>query len=291
MSAHEYAGALAAAEEYLEANPGDSGALRIKSDIYAAMGEWDRASEILEEAVSKHPGNADLLLALAVVYREKLMRSGMIGRMTNGRKSSRALERAFSIDPTHLEIRRQMVFYLVHAPGIAGGDKDRGKKIALETVQMDEVEGRIQLAVACRERGEIDQSVAAFRRAIELDPQRGEAYFMLGHTYLENGDYEAAERTFGEYAGVAPEDPRPYDGLGDCFGEMRQSDKAIEQYLRALEKDPWYGDARYKLARQYKRDRWDEEAAYHYEQLLERNPGHVDAGNARKELRKINRRG
>ncbi len=284
---HRYTEAKASIDDYLKSFPGDPDALRVKSDVYGALGEWDKAAETMEEAVSLRENDADLLLALALVYREKLMRSGLLGKMSNAKKSRKALEKAYSISPDDLKVRRRMVFYLVYAPGMAGGDKDKGKQIALETLSIDETEGRIQLAVACRQKGEKDESIAAFRRAIELDPGRGETWFMLGHTYLENEEYAAAEETFATYTRQVTGDAEPYDGLGDCFKEQRKFAEAIEQYELALEQDAWYGDARYKLAKLYKSTKKKDKAAYHYEKLIELNPGHIDVGNAKKGLRKI----
>ena len=287
LDTHSYDEARLTVDVYLKTHPSDPEAVVIKSDIYSALGEWDRALKALEEGLSADEDNIDLLLALAVVYREKLMRSGMFGKMSNAKKSKNALEKAFQIDPKHVIVRREMVFYLVHAPGFAGGDKGRGGRIALETVELDEAEGRLQLAVVHRQNEEYEESVDQFKQVIELDPEKDFLYFMLGHVYILMSDFLSAEQIFGMYVDKWPEAALPHDGLGDCYTEQKRLDDAIAQYELALDKDAWFGDSRFKVAELYRKRKNYEKAAYHYRRLLELNPGYVDIGKAKKQLRKI----
>jgi tetratricopeptide (TPR) repeat protein len=287
LEEHKYTEASRAVDSFLQQHHGDAAALRLKADIYVAQGEWDHASDALEEALSRHEDDVELLLALSIVFREKIMRSGFLGKMSNSKKSRQALNKAFEIDPGHLMVRRDMVFYLVHAPGMAGGDKDRGERIATETVELDEAEGCFQLGVVYRKKKDLDRSVDQLQRALETDPSNTEALFILGHVYIDKNDYAASEETFKKLSDTAPNDPRGYDGLGDCYEEQKRIDEAITQYHVALEKDAWYGDSRFKLATLYRKQKDKERAAYQYEKLLELDPGHVKAGEAKKQLRKI----
>lgn len=287
LAAHRHDDAMAAVDGYLKQHPKDPGATIVKSDIYAALGEWDRSVDVLEDALSHHENNVDLLLALAVTYREKLMRSGLLGKMSNAKKSKKALEKAFAVDPNHLMTRREMFMYLGNAPGMAGGDKDRAEKIALESLEIDEFEGRFQLATVYWKKGNRDAAVEQYRRALELDPDNIGAMFMLGGVLIDKQDFAACEQLFQSHIAKRPDDPVPYNGLGDCYSEQKMMDEAIAQYLTALELDGWYGDARYKVAKLYEKQKDKEQAAYHYRILIGRNPGYIDVGKAKKQLRKI----
>lgn len=284
---HRYDEAHESVDAYLQTHPNDPDALLIKSDIFAAVGEWDRSVDALQKGLSADEKNVDLLMALAVIYREKLMRSGMLGKMSNAKKSRQSLEKAFELQPSHLMVRREMVQYLVHAPGFAGGDKERAMEIALETVEMDEAEGRLQLGIVFRQMEKYDESIEQFHLALELAPDIEILYYMLGYVYMLKKDFPASEGTFGTYVELYPDAALSHDGLGDCYVEQKRQDDAIAQYSLALDKDAWYGDARYKLAGLYYKQKDYEQAAIHYKKLLELNPGYVDAGNAKKKLRKI----
>jgi tetratricopeptide (TPR) repeat protein len=287
LADHRYDQALAAVDRYLGQHPKDPVATIVKTEIYAARGEWDRSVAALEEALAQHENNVELLLALAVTYRDKMMRSGMFGRMSNAKKSSRTLEKAFATDPNHLPTRRQMVMYLVHAPGFAGGDKDRAEEIARGSLEIDEFEGRYQLATVLWKKDQRDAAIDEYRLALELVPDDVDALLMLCQALIEQKEFAACEKQCLDFIAHSPARPEPYQGLGDCYSEQKKTDEAIAQYLAALERDGWYGDARYKVARLYEKKRDKEQAAYHYRILIERNPGYVDVGNAKKQLRKI----
>jgi tetratricopeptide (TPR) repeat protein len=284
---HQYDDAMAAVDEYLIQKPNDPAATIVKSDIYMAWGEWDRSVDVLEGALSKNENNIDLLLALATTYRAKLMRSGMLGKLSNAKKSKKALEKAYAVDPNDLLARRQMFMYLVHAPGMAGGDKDRAGKIALESLEIDEFEGRVQLATLYWKKGDRDASAEEYRRALELEPDDIDAMFMLGGVLIEKEDFAACEQLAQSFITSWPDMSEPYVGLGNCYKEQKRTEEATEQYLKALELNPWYGDARYNVARIYEKNKDKEQAAYHYRILIERNPGYIDVGKAKKQLRKI----
>jgi tetratricopeptide (TPR) repeat protein len=251
------------------------------------LGELDRSADVLEDALAQDEENVDLLLALAVTYREKLMRSGMLGKMSNAKKSRQALEKAFAADPNHLQTRHEMVMYLVHAPGFAGGDKERGEEIARATVEIDEAEGSFQLAAVYFKQGNMEASKEQFRKTLELAPDNADALLMFGRALVEIEEYAACEKLYLDFIAQRPDRPEPFLGLGDCYREQKIVDEAIVQYLDALELDGWSGYARYNVARLYEKKKDKEQAAYHYRILLERNPGYVDIGTAKKQLRKI----
>ena len=287
LATHQYEDAIVAVDRYLDRHPYDPAATIVKSDLYAALGQWDRSVGALESALAKDEENVDLLLALADAYREKLMRSGILSKMSNAKKSRRAIEKAFEVDPADLQTRRQMVMYLVHAPGFAGGDKERAEEIALETVEIDEAEGSYQLAVVYWKRGKTDASTEQFRRTLAFDPGNVDALLMFGQALIETKEYTACENLYLDFIAQWPDRPEAYWGLADCYKERKMADEAIARYLAALDLDGWSGYPRYNVARLYEKKKDKEQAAHHYRILLERNPGYIDIGTAKKQLRKI----
>lgn len=49
-----------------------------------------------------------------------------------------------------------------------------------------------QVALACSHLGRIEETIHAYRKAIELDPEDHQAPFNLGGTYWNDGDHEKA---------------------------------------------------------------------------------------------------
>lgn len=89
-----------------------------------------------------------------------------------------------------------------------------------------------------------------YRKAVELAPDNGNVHNNLGQYLCKSGDFREAEKHFMK----ALEDPFyktpevAYTNAGTCALKIPAEERA-ERYLRAaLEKDPEYGDALYRLA-------------------------------------------
>ncbi len=75
------------------------------------------------------------------------------------------------------------------------------------------------------------------------------ARLLFGQLLLRRHDFARAEATFREVLATEPEDVRATYSLAFIAGATGNYHDAREGYLRALELDPGYADARYELAR------------------------------------------
>jgi len=115
--------------------------------------------------------------------------------------------------------------------------------------------------------GRYELSVAAFERALELDPHFTDAHNFLGATFNELGRKGDAEREF-RAALADPAFPTPekvYFNLGRLYASQNRSDEAIEHLRRAVEIDPKYFAAHFNLASLLDREGKLDEAASEYE--------------------------
>ncbi|OAR23520.1 hypothetical protein A8W25_28940 [Streptomyces sp. ERV7] len=91
------------------------------------------------------------------------------------------------------------------------------------------------------------EAVAAYRAAIELDPDLTLAYLGLGDAYYMLGEYHMAAAQFTESIAIEPT-PQAYRFLGDAI-QRTSRDLALARqcYEQALALDPEYGGARMAL--------------------------------------------
>ncbi len=104
--------------------------------------------------------------------------------------------------------------------------------------------------VALYYRGALDAALAAFRRAIELLPGYAEAHNNLGlvlSRYHTTGKFDRAVQMFGQAIQNSGDSSVAYANLGNSFYKMKQADKAVEAWRRALELDPMNENARRSL--------------------------------------------
>jgi tetratricopeptide (TPR) repeat protein len=96
-----------------------------------------------------------------------------------------------------------------------------------------------QVAVAraetLRDQGFLDQALAEFEKAIEINPKLTVAYLGAGDIYRLRGDYEAAERNYRQAAELTPRDFQAQYLHGLSLQLLGRYSDAARAYLRALE--------------------------------------------------------
>ncbi|TQE98303.1 MAG: SgcJ/EcaC family oxidoreductase, partial [Spiribacter salinus] len=90
------------------------------------------------------------------------------------------------------------------------------------------------------EQGRYADAQSTAERALEADPSFAPAQNQLGYIALQAGDHARAERAFQEYIRLAPDQPNPYDSLGELYVEMGRYDEGIAQLDKALALNPTF---------------------------------------------------
>jgi len=104
---------------------------------------------------------------------------------------------------------------------------------------------------------------AAFRQALEGDPELADAAVNLGWILHERGDVEAAEAEYRRALAADPSHPTAAFNLGVALEDRGAAAEALEAYLAAIDADPLLADAYFNLSRLCER-RGDRAAALRY---------------------------
>lgn len=115
---------------------------------------------------------------------------------------------------------------------------------------------------------EWDKAVSAYRRALQEFPDQPKALNSLGLALYQLGEIEEALRTYMNVARISPDDPMPMEKVaqisertgdlktaveaamraGDIFFKQRDTDKALENWLRVTNLNPDHSVAHSRLA-------------------------------------------
>jgi len=83
-----------------------------------------------------------------------------------------------------------------------------------------------------------DQAIEEYHKALDLDPEYGDAMNNLAYTYSDMGNFEKAIEYFEMYASVFPSDANPIDSMGEVYLRMGKLDEAEAKYKEVLEVKP-----------------------------------------------------
>ncbi len=97
---------------------------------------------------------------------------------------------------------------------------------------------RTNLGVALYESGQTEQALAEFRRAIELDPSLPEGYNNLGGAYRSLGRFGESIKAYRTACDLRPNGADAHANLASVLKEAGRIDEAIDEAQRSLSIDP-----------------------------------------------------
>ncbi|NOR15252.1 MAG: protein kinase [Candidatus Aminicenantes bacterium] len=96
----------------------------------------------------------------------------------------------------------------------------------------------LDLATYYRDKRLNDEAIQEYNKALELDPNYGNALNGVAYAYVRMGDYEKAIEYFKRHVSVSPGDANPLDSMAGCYFLMGRLDEAVAKFKEALEVKP-----------------------------------------------------
>lgn len=130
-----------------------------------------------------------------------------------------------------------------------------------------------------------EEAVAAFRRAVELDPDLAEAYYRLGLAHRVLKQREEADKAFEQgvkaFEKVTKREPKNSDAhyfLGLCYENLGKYDEAVKALKEAVKNSPAENDDKYyELAAAHYKLAQYEDSVKALKKTLEINPNNFPA--------------
>lgn len=104
------------------------------------------------------------------------------------------------------------------------------------------------LGDALLKKGQTDDALSHFRKALEIDPNYPEANNNLGYALAQKGNWADAIRFYRIAMQVRPNFAKAHNNLGICLAQMGKPDEALAEFREALRIDPDYAKAHSNLA-------------------------------------------
>ncbi len=196
-------------------------------------GNYDGAVRIYRRALQIEPDNVELLNALGF----SLFQQG---------KSQEAvveLEKALEVDPKHWKAHNNMALASIDLGEFELAEAHYRESLAIEpqpAIYND-------LGFVLERMGLSEDAIAAYRKALELDPGSAAAQYNLGSALARGGDFRDAERHLRAALAAQPT-TQAYTGLGIVLSQQGKSEEAVASLKAALELDPDNAAAQRQLA-------------------------------------------
>ena len=117
-----------------------------------------------------------------------------------------------------------------------------------------------------------EEALAAYQRAIELDPQDAYPHYGMGLVYRALGRYEEALAAYQRAIELDPQFAYPHHGMGLVYRALKRYEEALAAYQRAIEIDPQYAAPHNNMGNVYRALGRYEEALAAYRRAIELDP-------------------
>ena len=121
-------------------------------------------------------------------------------------------------------------------------------------------------------KGGFDEAIAAWEKALELEPTMTNAYEKLGKAYYTQGKFIKAGEIYRKELTIKPDDPMIYHSLGVVYRMNEQMEDAVKMQTQALSLNPNLASAYNELGLTYCKQRKLDEAIAAHKKALELDP-------------------
>jgi Tfp pilus assembly protein PilF len=137
--------------------------------------------------------------------------------------------------------------------------------------------GHNNLGIALFQKGQLDEAMAQYQKALAINPNYAEVHNNLGNVFLQKGQRDEAMEQYQKALGIDPNYDIAHYDLGIALFQKGQVDEAMVQYQKALELNPNYVEAHNNLGNALIQKGRMDEATVQLEKALEINPNNAEA--------------
>jgi tetratricopeptide (TPR) repeat protein len=113
----------------------------------------------------------------------------------------------------------------------------------------DYAEPHYNFGLILRKQGRTDEAIREYQEALRLNPRYIQAHNNLGFAFYTQGRFYEAIREYQEALRLKPDYPEAHNNFGIALAQQGRLDEAVGQFHAALGLNPDYAEARDNLAR------------------------------------------
>jgi tetratricopeptide (TPR) repeat protein len=201
------------------------------------LGDYKKATEALEQALSMEPANSEYAHWLGRSFGRRAETSSPFLAPLYASKARAYFEKAVALDASNEEALNDLFDYYLEAPGFLGGGYDKAQAIAQRIAERNPAEGHFAQAQLADKRRQFDTAEEQLRRAIDLAPRQVGRLLDLARYLARHGRIGESEAAFDQAERLAPNAPKVSFARARMYVEQKRNlDRAralLNQYLRS----------------------------------------------------------
>ena len=235
------------------------------AELSLANGDVDTAITILNETliINSNLDEARIKLALLLVNKGEpgQAKSHLVWIATNGNNKEAALFQLDRIEYSQHRFNDALNYYLQ----------------AFNLSEKTNIESLNNLGITQKALGNLEDAKLSFMQAVEIDEMYYKAHYNLGLLYLDEEEYQNAEKAFNLVLSLKPDHPEAWHNLAFVFSQKGMYRVSIDAYEETLRIEPSNIKARLNLAVQYRKLDEMDMALEQYQLVLSINPSYSSA--------------
>jgi len=222
-----------------------------------AMGknEWDKATDLFEQAVKARPDSAEYHFRLGQAYGSQAKDASIFRQPGLASKTREEFERAVQLDPNLIDARSALISYYLMAPGFMG-EQDLARKEYTDAVreQPSSPKAHLYFGAFLMSEKNYKQALEEFETSLRLDSNYMPAYFRIGQVALAENNYPHGEEMLKKYLACTPKEDEPplhraWYWLGQIYEKTGRKAEAKQSYATSLRLAPGAKDVTEALKR------------------------------------------
>ena len=213
----------------------DAAVYELMGRDYYMLGEYKKATEVLEKAVAANPTSSDCALWLGRAFGRRAETSNILSAPGQASKARQYFEKAVQPDPKNLDALADLFDYYLEAPGFLGGGIDKAQTTAAQMAAISQAEGYAAQAKLAEHHKQFSNAEDQLHRAIEAAPLQIGKLIDLAKLLAKQGRFQESDLTVARAEKIAPNNPRLLYATADLYIKSgRHLDVAramLERYL------------------------------------------------------------
>ncbi len=219
--------AYATCYEALEILPNSGEIYKILGNIWQRMGQLESAKKSYKQAIQYNPNLAEAHGNLGSIS----------ARQQQWEEAIKYYEKAISIKPNFAGFYRNFAKIWQRLGKHELATEYSYKALSLEPTSASATEC-LSLGNKLLELGKVEEAIACYYRAIELDKKLSAAYNKLGNILIQQGELDRAITVYRQGIKLRPNNLILHYKLGEALTKKQQYQQAINAYHQAIELNP-----------------------------------------------------